>query len=419
MTSAATNRRRSTARAVPFRGLRFANADSIGDRTFVPPKSWSEYADLDEASLDQHHLLHLLEPVLGTHGDLANAEPVAETLDQWIADGVVVYEDTPCMYVYRRADRDHVLLGVVAAVSLRENGQPTMLGHEQVIEALVGAQQHLEAATRAQLEPIVTLCAGTTAPGARTLSAAVAPVLAAEPTYRVEEALVVHEVWAVADPTVHRAVDAVARSGALLIADGHHRYGAWLAASNGRPDGGAAADDPWSYALTMLMDATDDGLQLGPVHRVVAGVELTAALESVPVDHDLLGSAEHARRYLADGPAGSCVLASKGRYLAVFPRAPDRPVGDTPPPPRCAVRSLHETWLGAWGADEQSVEYVHAGDRSVALADDRDGVAVLLPSPGLGTVLDAACLGVPLPRKSTSFGPKPRVGLVMRRWEAS
>src|SRR5699024_1662661 len=119
-----------------------------------------------------------------------------------------------------------VLVGVVAAVSLTDGAGPAMLAHEEVIEKLVDAHESLEVATRAQLEPIVTLSTADPQAGGSTLSGIVQEVLQTEPVYRVDDDAV-HELWQVTDPDVHRSVDDLVCAGDLLIADGHHRFTAW------------------------------------------------------------------------------------------------------------------------------------------------------------------------------------------------
>jgi len=47
------------------------------------------------------------------------------------------------------------------------------------------------------------------------------------------------------------------------------------------------------------------------------------------------------------------------------------------------------------------------------------GLAVLMRPPRLRDVLSASAEGIRMPRKSTSFGPKPRNGLVMRRLDVT
>jgi len=62
-----------------------------------------------------------------------------------------------------------------------------------------------------------------------------------------------------------------------------------------------------------------------------------------------------------------------------------------------------------------AVRYVHSARQAVAeVAGPQSGVALLLPAVTEGLVRELAGAGVLLPRKSTSFGPKPAAGLVLR-----
>ncbi len=60
------------------------------------------------------------------------------------------------------------------------------------------------------------------------------------------------------------------------------------------------------------------------------------------------------------------------------------------------------------------VAYHHSRDDAIRRAQETGGVALLLPSAALSDVLTLAARGERMPRKSTSFGPKPRTGLLMR-----
>jgi uncharacterized protein (DUF1015 family) len=74
--------------------------------------------------------------------------------------------------------------------------------------------------------------------------------------------------------------------------------------------------------------------------------------------------------------------------------------------------------LPAWGVEESDVSYHHTASAAVETAAADSGLAVLLAPVDLAVVLELAASGVRMPRKSTSFGPKPRGGFVLRsfRW---
>ena len=54
------------------------------------------------------------------------------------------------------------------------------------------------------------------------------------------------------------------------------------------------------------------------------------------------------------------------------------------------------------------------GVRVIGYADETGGTAVILASMSTWDVYAVAARGERVPRKSTSFGPKPRTGLVIR-----
>ena len=76
---------------------------------------------------------------------------------------------------------------------------------------------------------------------------------------------------------------------------------------------------------------------------------------------------------------------------------------------------MHAEWVPAWGCAESGIEYVHDAEVAQMLVRRDGGLAVLLPALSLDTVFAAARAGAVLPRKTTSFAPKPRIGLLMRR----
>jgi uncharacterized protein (DUF1015 family) len=84
---------------------------------------------------------------------------------------------------------------------------------------------------------------------------------------------------------------------------------------------------------------------------------------------------------------------------------------------------LQEFLLAAlWGIqdDEQGVRVVHHdADRAIAQADAAPGGTAVIGNPlRAADVYAVAAGGERLPRKSTSFAPKPRTGLVLRSFAA-
>jgi uncharacterized protein (DUF1015 family) len=75
---------------------------------------------------------------------------------------------------------------------------------------------------------------------------------------------------------------------------------------------------------------------------------------------------------------------------------------------------LHDTLLPAWGVAEEQLGYHHSLDQALQTVARQPGVVVAVRPPTLREVTASAERGIRMPRKSTSFSPKPRMGVVMR-----
>src|SRR5262249_46919190 len=156
-------------------------------------------------------------------------------------------------------------------------------------------------------------------------------------------------------------------------------------------------------------------------HRVVAGASIDEAVQRAATMFDALAPVAADR----DGspPAGHIRLADgRGRAVDLVARDPDaveQNLARAHPGWRgLGTAGLHEVLLGdLWHVPEERVGYHHSADQALAHADAEQGFAVLLAPVAASTVLRLAADGVRMPRKSTSFGPKPRTGLVLRTFQ--
>ncbi|UPK73198.1 DUF1015 domain-containing protein [Nocardioidaceae bacterium SCSIO 66511] len=404
MTSWQDRAARTVMRVRPFRGVTFTeHAGDPADLTFTPPTSWSTLpADLLER-IDAHHILHLLAPAFGGH-PASGAERARALLRSWLDDEVLRHDAEPAMYVYAQPAGDSEVVGVIATVDLVADGGGPFLDHEEVIAPLVDVQETLEQTTNAQIEPILALCHEAAALGdvLREIVGRPADLAVAQPDVGT------HRLWRIDDSAVQLRIAQAVPDAPALIADGHHRHSAWsrVAARDGT--------GPATRALALLVHAPQPGIRLGAIHRVLADVDLATAIGSESIDAAALPNRSAAADYLASGPTAGCVLHSGGAYYAVVPRVPNAECAA----PELAVCHLHAGWLKQWAVADADVGYVHGLDEAIAQTTE-SGVAVLLPAPRLEDVMAAARDGRPLPRKATSFGPKPLVGAVFRSWLGS
>jgi uncharacterized protein (DUF1015 family) len=234
----------------------------------------------------------------------------------------------------------------------------------------------------------------------------------------------------VTDPAVQAAIAADLATRTALIADGHHRYAAYRELQAEMRAAGAGAG-PWDYGLAFLVDADAYPLRLGPIHRVLprlapgdAARRAAGAFTVTDLPGDLgaaLGCLERAAgqgtAFLLAGGDGFRLLTNpdRGRLAAAMPR-------QTSPRWRALDASVMQELLLAqlWSIKDnvRDVLISHDAAEAARTAADTGGTAVICNPMPLAAVMDIAAHGEQVPRKSTSFGPKPRTGLVLRTFDS-
>ena len=409
----------------PFAGLRYDPA-RVSDLAAVTSPPY-DVIDPESATrleeLDPHNVVRLILPRERTPDAGTRYAQAAAALQQWRTDGVLLRDPEPALYVYEQAGDGVLQRGLVAAVALRDPADRVILPHEDVMEGPVADRLDLMRATSANLEPILLVYDG----GGDT-AAVVDEVCAGPPVLetRAEDGLL-QRVWCVTDPSVHARVAADLAPRQALIADGHHRYATYRRLQAEHRAAGDGAGD-WDLGLAMLVDSRSHPLHVKAIHRVVEGLDLDEALRRVePVFR--------VRRLPGgDLDAGLAALrADTGAYPLVVTDGQGFAVIDDPDPGSVdaalpptehteAWRSLDASVLHAlvldrlWDADDASrrTSYVHDAASAVRSAARIGGVAVLMRPVTVEVVQGLAARGERMPRKSTSFGPKPRTGLVLR-----
>jgi uncharacterized protein (DUF1015 family) len=226
-----------------------------------------------------------------------------------------------------------------------------------------------------------------------------------------------HRVWRITDDHALGSIAADLSGRVALIADGHHRYAAYRAYQREQHAAGRGAG-AWDYGLALLVDFERHPLTVRAIHRVVTGIGYDEALARtqgvfrVTALNDVPPETPPAAFVVTDGLRSSLLtLADHDVVNELLPEDSDalwRELDAT---------ILHELVLGRlWDVADEDVAYEH--DRGHAVERARGGaIAVLMAPVEPGLVTELAKRAVRMPRKSTSFGPKPRSGLVLRRLE--
>ncbi|MFE0424223.1 DUF1015 domain-containing protein [Streptomyces sp. NPDC058953] len=411
-------------RLLPFRGLRYV-PERVGSLAAVTSPPYDVVVRPDGLahleSSDPYNIVRLILPQAGTAE--ARHRRAADTLARWLADGVLAADPEPALYVYEQRHGDLIQRGLIGALALSEPADGVVLPHEDVMPDVVADRAALMRTTDANLEPLLFTYRGE---GEATGATAVVEAAVRRPPLlaTTTEDGFGHRLWALTDPAAIAEVEKDLADRQALIADGHHRWATYLRLRAEHPDPG-----PWSYGLVLLVDTARYPLRVRAIHRVIRRLPVPAALAALTagdafrvrrVDGPLPRALDALADAVADGNAfllagdGSFHLADRPdpALLARTVRA-DRPE---------AWRTLDATVLHATVLEElwhvpdspDEIAYIHDTAAAVEHAERHGGTAVLLHPVREEIVRDLARQGVTMPRKSTSFGPKPATGLVLR-----
>ena len=376
-------------------------------------------------------------------------------------------DGSPALYVYEQRGDGFVQRGLIGLVRV---GTTAIHAHEDVMPGPVAGRRELMAAVHGNLEPILLVynggaggrrARGRRRPGPwlrcrrrrrrtvgrtrRVVSATsrLVDLTAEERTplaCTVTDDGVTHRVWALTDPAEQADVAADLAARTALIADGHHRYAAYdeLRASMRATGQG---DGPWDYGLAFLVDADAYPLRLGPIHRVIPHLDpaeaASLAAQAFTVTElpatgagpgfgpeqlaDALGRladmGRHGTAFLLAG-RGGLRLISHPDADALAEAMPSAASSRWQALDASVMQELLLARLWLIKDNERDVLISHDADEAVRLAVETGGTAVLCNPMELAAVMELAAHGERVPRKSTSFGPKPRTGLVLRTFDA-
>ncbi|WP_033323989.1 DUF1015 domain-containing protein [Streptomyces yerevanensis] len=410
----------------PFRGLRY-DPDRVGSLSAVTSPPYDVVVRPDGLhhleSSDPHNIVRLILPQATTPA--ARNKKAADTLQRWLAEGVLTADSEPGLYVYEQRAGDGMLQrGLIGALRLSEPSEGVVLPHEDVMPHIVADRADLMRATSANLEPLLLTYRGNgSAADATTIIERTAqrPPLLATTT----EDGFNHRLWSVTDPEDLTAIQKDLARRQALIADGHHRWATYLRLRAEHP-----SPSSWDFGLVLLVDTARYPLRVRAIHRLLHHLPVADALATLgdsfrvrPVEGSLSEALEALSVAAAEGNA--FLLAGDGTFHLIDRPSPDLLARTVPADRPEAWRTLDATVLHSalldhiWHIPDvpEHIAYIHDTAATVSKAEHEGGTAVLMHPVHEEVVRDLASLGVTMPRKSTSFGPKPASGLVLRALE--
>jgi len=413
-----------------FRGLRY-DLSRAGDaaRLLAPPYDVikpQQQEDLE--GLSPHNVVRLILP----RGAEDRYQRAAADLHRWTDEGVLRRDDRPALYRvhtdFEVGRRPRTRRGLLCRFKLHPYEDGVVLPHERTLAGPKQDRLQLKRACRAHLSPIFLLYED----AAGRVDAALRPAEGSAPDLaaRTPDGLA-HRLWRVDDPEAVRAVVAALRPSKLAIADGHHRYETMLALRDEIRAQNPRVRSAVDYGLAYLTSLQDEGLVVGPTHRVLhsipgwnagALIESAQAYFAVEARPDAGAAEIQAQLAMRAAQAPCMALTSGGATVHYLTLRADADLSAVPASLRALETALLEHLLlrGALALSQESIvrqenlNYVHDGSEALARVKAGQAQAAFLVNPTpVEQILKVAAAGDSMPQKSTFFHPKVPTGLVI------
>jgi uncharacterized protein (DUF1015 family) len=264
-------------------------------------------------------------------------QSAATTFQQWMRRGVLQLDRVPSFYLHDHrfgySGEKKVRRGLIACVKLEPWGSG-IYPHEETFPKAKGDRLQLMRACRANFSPLLSLYHDSERKIASILSNASrakpmmeTSVLSPSTETARNEDFEAHTLWAITEPEIKRELSQYISSQPLYIADGHHRYETALNYQQER-----AEEQPYSfdssviaseakqrltgkeafrYVMMELVDFSDPGLVVLPLHRLVRGIGPSI----------LVGLGDQLRKFFfvesVSSKAGDCQLPDDS-YLGIL-----------------------------------------------------------------------------------------------------
>ena len=392
----------------PFRALR-PSAESAEKVACVPYDVVSVAEARSLAAGNTLSFLHVVRPEIdlpeGTdeHADAVYAAG-AEALDRFVADGTLVPDDAPGLYVYRLVMNGRAQIGVVGLVSAAAYDRGEIVRHENTRPDKEDDRTRHIATQQAHAEPVMLTYRADDA-----IDRAVAEAMEGEPLADfTAKDYVQHTLWALSAEAaaLFEGVDA------LYVADGHHRCAAAARVAREADAEGAA------HFLAVLFPVDD--MEILPYHRAVKklpvgkGKFLEQLRRRFEVDEALFPDPEE------PGTVAFYLGEDFGWMTLVLPETERDGVADTLDVARLsefvlepmlgiadARTSPNLLFIGGIRGTEELERLVDTGEAELAFS--------MFPTL-IDDLLDVSDAGELMPPKSTWFEPKLRSGLFVHKW---
>ena len=404
----------------PFRGLR-PRADLSTRVPSLPYDVMSSAEARQMAAGNAESFLHVikpeidLDPDVDLYDDRVYAKGL-ENLQRFIADGVLVADDAPYLYLYQQRMGDHEQFGIMACASAAEYDADLIKKHEHTRpDKEADRTRHVDD-TSANAGPVFL-----TYTARPDIDGLVADVARKTPDVDfVAEDSIGHTLWVIRDSaTIEKLVAAFGKVEALYVADGHHRSASAAAVARRRREANPdhTGEEEYNFFLAVLFPHNQ--LQILDYNRVVVDLgehSPESLLAALGERFDVRPTAEPKPAQVHD-----FAMYLAGQWYTLTAKAGTFPADD--PVASLDVAILQDNLLAPLlgvgdPRKDKRIDFV-GGIRGLGELEKRcdapggAAVAFALYPTTIEQLLCVADAGQIMPPKSTWFEPKLRSGLVV------
>lgn len=259
----------------PFQGI-FYNQDKIASLADVVSPPYDVIADDLQNELFERSPYNFCRLDLPKESGEARYEQAKSVFDQWQAEGVLVQDDKPSIYVHHHhfqlpSGERLVRKGFFAARRIEDFSEGGIKPHEKTLDGPKSDRLNMTRATKTNLSPVFSLYADPdkAVQGNFERMTQTTPIMDFVTTEGER-----HQVWRVSEEAALHSVNEFFQNTPLFIADGHHRYETALnyrneIAQSEELDENAAT----RFLLMYFSNLNDEGMVVLPIHRALHSLD--------------------------------------------------------------------------------------------------------------------------------------------------
>ncbi len=256
------------AKVVPFKAVRPAR----GLANLVASRSYEDYSPAElgaQLDFNPYTFLHIINPGYKFQQEIDKAtrfKLVKNRFHEFKEENVLIQDETPCYYIYKKTSELHSFCGIIAATSTNDYKNGLIKVHEDTIASRERLFKDYLKSVGFNSEPVLL-----TYPDNTSISNVMKTYMAQRPEYEfATHDKHMHSVWIVKNERDITSIkQAFEDMSSVYIADGHHRTASshLLAEELKSKNKNHTGEEPYNYFMSYLIPESD--LQVYEFNRLV------------------------------------------------------------------------------------------------------------------------------------------------------